>query len=498
MPGPSRNTYLSKSLFMRGLQCHKSLYLHKHQPELRGEPTPELLALWRTGREVGAFAQNLFPGGVEIPFDGLSKPEQLSKTREEIAKGAKVLYEATFSFDNVFVKADILRRSGLGFDLYEVKSATEIKDHFPDDVAIQYYVLSGSGIPIRKAHLVHINNEYVRKGEIVPSELFVIEDVTKLVKEKQSSIPELLAAMRKMLGGKPPNIDIGPYCNDPYDCDFIDHCWQHVPDYSVFNLKGKGVNKWELYQQRIIKLADVPVNLLNAKQRMQVEYFLNRSEHANKEAIREFLRNLRYPICFLDFETIRSAIPLYDDTRPYQQVPFQYSLHRQDAKKEAAKHFEFLAQPGMDPRRELTEKIIWEIPKGACVLVYNMSFEKGVLSNLAEYFPEYRKRLNDIVDNLVDLMEPFRRRDIYHWEMDGSYSLKAVLPVLVPDMSYKGLAISDGDMASEAYFAMEKNSDAEEQQNLRNALLEYCRQDSLGMVRILEKMQEMTGSPLRS
>jgi hypothetical protein len=364
MAGPSRNTYLSKSLFMRGLQCHKSLYLHKHQPELKGEPTPELLALWRTGREVGAFAHQLFPGGVEIPFDGLSKPEQLSKTREEIAKGAKVLYEATFSFDDVFVKADILCRSGLGFDLYEVKNSTEVKDHFPDDVAIQYYVLSGSGIPVRKAYLVHINNEYFRKGEIVPGELFTIEDVTKLVREKQSSIPELLAAMRKMLGGKAPNIDIGPYCEKPYDCDFIDHCWRHVPGYSVFNLKGKGVDKWELYQQGIIKLANVPLDLLNAKQRMQVEYFLNRSEHADTEAIREFLKNLRYPICFLDFETIRSAIPLYDDTRPYQQIPFQYSLHRQDAQKEALRHFEFLVRPGVDPRRELIEKIVWRYPKG--------------------------------------------------------------------------------------------------------------------------------------
>lgn len=198
MPVSGGNAYMSKSLYMRGLQCHKSLYLYKHHPELRGEPTPELLALWKSGTGVGIYAHQLFPGGVEVPFEGLTNPEQLGKTKEEIAKGTEILYE--------------------------VKSATEVKDHNLDDVAVQYYVLSGCGISLRKAYLVHINNEYVRQGEIVPRELFATQDVTDVVKGMQGFIPGELAIMRKMMRGKVPDLDIGPHCNEPFECDFMDHC----------------------------------------------------------------------------------------------------------------------------------------------------------------------------------------------------------------------------------------------------------------------------------
>ncbi len=356
MSPPDKSAYLSKSLYTRGLQCHKSLYLHKYQPELRGEPTPELEALWKSGHEVGDFAHMLFPGGVIVPFDGLTKDEQLAKTREEIDRGTKAIYEATFSFDDVFVKADIIVRNRGYWDLYEVKSSTSVKEHHWDDVAVQYYVLSGCGLPINKAYLVHINNGYVRDGDIVPEELFVLQDITGIVKEKQASIPEELAEMRAMLRGKVPKIDIGPHCEDPYPCDFMDHCWQHVPEHSVFSLRGRGIDQWELYRQGVIKLQDVPLDSLNLMQRMQAEYFLDRKSHADPAKIREFLKKVRYPVCFLDFETFGSGIPLFDGTRPYQQVPFQYSLHRIDAEGEEARHFEYLAQPGVDPRKEIAEE----------------------------------------------------------------------------------------------------------------------------------------------
>ena len=178
MSPPDKTAHLSKSLYTRGLQCHKSLYLHKYRPELRGEPTSELEALWKSGHEVGDFAHMLFPGGVVVPFDGLTKDEQLAKTREEIDRGTKAIYEATFSFDDVFVKADIIVRNRRCWDLYEVKSSTSVKEHHWDDVAVQYYVLSGCGLPINKAYLVHINNGYVRDGDIIPEELFVIQDIT--------------------------------------------------------------------------------------------------------------------------------------------------------------------------------------------------------------------------------------------------------------------------------------------------------------------------------
>jgi hypothetical protein len=484
-----KTAYLSKSLYTRGLQCHKSLYLDRHQPDLRAEPSPELEALWATGHEVGDFAHMLFPGGVVVPFGGLTKEQQLAKTRDEIDRETKAIYEATFSYDDVFVKADIIVRNRGYWDLYEVKSSTSVKEHYWDDVAVQYYVLSGCGLPMHKAYLVHINNSYVRRGDVVPEELFAIADITGIVREKQASVPAELAEMRAMLRGTMPKIDIGPHCFDPYECDFLHVCWGHVPEHSVFSLRGRGVDKWELYRQGVVKLDDVPVDSLNLMQRMQVEYYLDKKAYADRAKIQQFLKTLWYPICFLDFETFGSAIPLLDGTRPYQQVPFQYSLHRIDQKGKEPGHFEYLAEPGVDPRLEIAEKLLLEIPEGACVIVYNMAFEKRVLKELGEAFPKIRKRLNRVIDGMIDLMEPFKRRDIYDWRMNGSYSLKSVLPVLVPELTYEGLEISDGAMASEAYFAMESISDPAELGRLRHALLAYCRQDTLGLVRLVDKMQ---------
>jgi hypothetical protein len=491
MSPSDKTAYLSKSLYMRGLQCHKSLYLDRHRPELRAAPSPELEALWKSGHEVGDLAHMLFPGGVIVPFEGMTKDEQLAKTREEIDCGTKAIYEATFSHDDVFVKADIIVRNRGYWDLYEVKSSTSVKEHHWDDVAVQYYVLSGCGLPINKAFLVHINNSYVRHGDIVPEEMFVLQDITGIVKEKQASVPDELAGMRAMLRGEMPKIDIGPHCSDPYDCDFMDFCWKHVPEDSVFSLRGRGIDPWELYRQGVIKLQDVPLDSLNQMQRMQVEYFLEKKAHANPAKIREFLKKVRYPVCFLDFETFGSGIPLFDGTRPYQQVPFQYSLHRIGAQGEEARHFQYLAQPGVDPRVEIAEKLLGEIPEGACVIAYNMAFEKRVLRELGDSIPELRKRLKAVAEGMIDLMEPFKRRDIYHWRMNGSYSLKSVLPVLIPEMTYEGMEISEGAMASEAYFAMENIADPAELSRLRKALLEYCKQDTLGLVRLLEKMRSM-------
>ena len=457
MAPSGKTSYLSKSLYTRGLQCRKSL----------------------------------FPGGAVIPYDGLGKEEQLARTREEIDRGTKAVYEATFSHDDVFVKADIIVRNGNYWDLYEVKSSTSVKEHHWDDAAIQYYVLSGCGLPMHKAYLVHINNGYVRQGDVVPEELFVLQDITGAVREKQAAIPEELAGMRAMLRGEMPSIDIGPHCFDPYECDFMDFCWEHVPKDSVFSLRGKGIDKWEMHRRGIVRLEDVPLDSLNLPQRMQAEFHLGRKSHADPKKIGRFLESVRYPLCFLDFETFASAIPLFDGTRPYQQVPFQYSLHRIDSQGDEPAHFEYLARPGSDPRGEIAEKLVSEIPEGACVLAYNMSFEKRVLKELGEVFPKLRKALGAVSDGMIDLMEPFKQRDIYHWRMNGSYSLKSVLPVLVPGMTYEGMEISDGAMASGAYLAMEYMADPAELAGLRKALLEYCRQDTLGLVRLLDKMREM-------
>lgn len=482
---------LSKSLFLRGLQCHKSLYLHKYHPELKDETSESREALFQAGHVVGNYAKCLFSGGVEIPYDGLTHEEQLKLTQSLIKKGTSTLYEATFSHDGIFIKADILHRNKKGWDLYEVKSSSEVKDYHYEDVAVQYYVLKGCGLSVSKAFVVHLNKEYVRNGDIDVQKLFTITDVAGEVELRQKTIKDDIKKMRQALIGEVPDIDLGKYCEKPFPCDFKGHCWSHIPENSVFDLREKGVNKYDLYRQRIVRFKQIPLETLNKKQRMQVEYALKKKSHVNADNIKEFLDSLWYPLYFLDFETFMSPIPLYDMSSPNQQMPFQYSLHWYEKKGGKLKHSEYLAQPNIDPRPELLKKLLSEIPADACVIVYKQSFEKGVLKELAELMPEYREQIMAITENVRDLMVPFQRRDYYHWQMQGSYSIKYVLPVLVPGLSYDSMEIANGGMAMNAYSKMCSTSNATEIKQIQKALLEYCKLDTLAMVRIVEKLRKM-------
>jgi len=484
--------YLSKSLFMKGLQCHKALYLQKFYPELRDEVSESQEALFQSGREVGIYARQLFPGGFEISYEDLSMEEQLDLTGERIKSGARVLYEPAFSYNNVFVKADILRKARRGWELYEVKGSTKLKEEYLNDVAVQYYVLKGAGICISNASVVYLNNRYVRNGAIDPSKLFVIDDVTKAVRDKQRFVADEIADMRKALEKQVPGIDIGGHCTDPYDCDFYGHCWQHIPEYSVFNLDGRGrVKPFDLYRQGIVDLRDAPKEILSKKQNIQLESFLQKKKYVNKAGLKQFLDSLWYPLYFLDFETFSCAIPAFSGTRPYQNIPHQYSLHYLKQKGARLGHRAFLAEPNIDPREELAGNLVSEIPDNACVLAYHAGFETKRLQELAASYPRYRKKLQRIVENVRDLEIPFKKKDVYHWKMKGSSSQKYVLPALVPQLSYDEMEISNGGMAVQAYFRTCESQDQSEIEAIRKALLDYCKLDTLGMVRILERLREM-------
>ncbi len=480
---------LSKSLILKGMQCPKALYLAKNPPAFEFPPQPHVEAKFQTGNQVGILAQQLFPGGTEVPFDGLSVTEQIAQTRQLIDAGEQVIYEASFAFEGIFVKVDILVKDGDAWQIHEVKMGTSVKEVNCDDVAIQYYVLTNCGLTISESYLVHINNSYVRQGDIDVQQLFVGEDVTDAAIERQAGLPELIACLRTTLAGSEPDIDIGPHCKDPYECDFIPYCWQHIPKNSIFDLKGRGIKKFDYYHRGIIKFEDLSLDDLHKAQRNQLEATLNQQDSINRVGVKEFLDTLWYPLCHLDFETFDTPIPPFDGTRPYQKIPFQYSLHIQQSVGAEPVHTEYLVEPGNDPRRELAERLLAEIPADACVLTYNQAFEKGVLRNLAELFPDLADALKARVENVRDLMVPFRKRDLYRWQMRGSYSIKVVLPALVPDLSYAGMAVADGMAAMRAYHKMCALDDPLALAGLRRGLLEYCRLDTLAMVRILGALE---------
>jgi hypothetical protein len=494
------SSHLSKSQFIRGLQCHKSLWLYKHRPELREEPGAAQQALFDAGTEAGVLARQLFPNGKKIEYENSSFGQKISQTRKYIEDGVSAIYEATFSHDGVLVMVDILHRGPKGWEIYEVKSSTGNKDNkYDHDIACQYYVLNGCGIAVSKTCLAHINNKYARQGGLEIKKLFTIVDLTQEVQSLQKSVKSELKKMKAMVKGDMPGKDIGPHCHNPYPCDFSSFCWSHVPEYSVFDIANlKSQKKFALYYGGVTEFKDIPEDFpLSENQLVQVNSELTGNEVIDKKAIREFLSQLTYPLYFLDFETFQQAVPQFDNQRPYEKIPFQYSVHcleRECTEEEIQNHLvhkEFLAQEETDPREELARSLVEAIPKDACVLAYNMGFEKEVLRGLASLFPELAERLMNIHDNIIDLMISFQKKYYYVKEMRGSYSIKSVLPALVPELAYKGMEISNGGEASNVYARLHLIENKKEVEKIRKSLLEYCGLDTFAMVKLVEKLMEV-------
>jgi hypothetical protein len=481
---------LSKSTFMRGVQCLKSLYLNHYHQDLRNKLTDEKQRVLERGQEVGKLAQGLFPGGVEVDIFSFGNIEEaVTHTAELIENGEGIVYEAGFQFDEVLVLTDILIKGSSGWSIYEVKSSTEMKPQYILDTAIQYYVVTNAGLPMEDIYLVHLNNEYVRSGEIDVRAMFSFESVLDAVLAIQDCIKEIIPELKTVLQlDEIPEIDIGKHCHDPVDCDFTDYCWQHVPPDSILYHKGwRKTKQFELYRSGVLMLDQITNNYsLNKNQRMQVESFKSKSTYIDRRSIQNFLRDIHYPLSFLDFETYAPAIPLYNNSRPYQQIPFQYSLHIKESEQSELKHCEYLGMPQEDPRKELIERLLGDIAEEGDIIVYSKGFEVHILKELIRDFPEYDAQLNGIRERIKDLMLPFQKRYYYNSEMRGSYSIKEVLPALVPDLDYTDLEVSDGISAMFVFDQLLNETDENVIRETRRNLLAYCKRDTLAMVRILE------------
>lgn len=332
---------LSKSLYTRGLQCVKSLWLKKYNENALSEPDGFLKSIFATGNRVGGKACELFPNGKEIPYEGTTFEEKIALTQQWLNEGVQNIYEATFEFDNVLVMVDILHKNSDGsFEIYEVKSSSwndkkKLKDieKYIHDASIQYYVLKGLGYSISKCSIMMLNSDYVFQEKLDVSELFVHVYVTNEVIALQEDIPTYLKTFQNVLQNKEqePNIPIGKHCTNPYKCDAYEYCWktqQKIPEYSVFNIFNMGEKPLKLFNQGIVAIEDIPSDSLTTeKQKFVVDAWLNQSTFVDKQEIKNFLDQLRYPLYHLDFETYMDAIPSFNNQRPYQQMPFQYSLH---------------------------------------------------------------------------------------------------------------------------------------------------------------------------
>ncbi len=496
---------LSKSLYTRGLQCVRSLWLKKYNPDILEEPNEFAKSIFETGNKVGDLACGLFPNGKEVSYDGTTFEEKIALTKKWLDEGVENIYEATFEYDDVLVMVDILHKKDDGtFEMYEVKSSTwkpksklkEIEKYI-HDASIQYYVLKGLGYNISKCSITMLNSEYVHDGDKLKlDKLFIHIDVTNEVKELQANIPTYLKTFQKVLENKEnePDIDIGQHCFKPYVCDAYEYCWgkENIPKFSIFDIFSKSKKLFDMYHQGIVNLEDIPQEKLNENQLNKIKMILNKEVKIDKQGIKNFLDTLTYPIYHLDFETYMDAVPTFKNQRPYQQIPFQYSLHI-EYKDGRLEHKEFLADENGDPREEFIKRLILDIPNNACVLVYNEGFEKTRIKELARDFPKYEQQLLNINDNIIDLATPFREKYYDNYTLKGKYSIKLIMPLLVPEMqnAYKELELVQNGGDAMNTFPKLKNMTREQRDRHRCALLKYCELDTLSMVKILEKLKEM-------
>ena len=485
---------LSKSTFMRGTNCEKSLYLNKYNNKLRDPLSEQQESIFSQGTKTGELAQQLFPGGIDLtPESYYDFGPSILATQEAIQRGEPVIYEAAFLYDGILAAMDILVKTAKGYKAYEVKSSTQVKDIYLQDIALQTYVIENSGLQLEDVSLIFINNTYVKNGPINIQKLFTIESVRNPIRKYMDKIPNQVLGLKIVLDAETePEVSIGTQCHSPYTCDFAGHCWKNVPEYSVMNISNLGKQKrFDLLHNGYTYVHQVPDTYdLGTNQRLQVEAEKSQTARIDSSKIQEFLEGLSYPLYHLDFETFGHAVPVFDNSRPYQQLVFQYSLHVQNEPKATPEHFEYLGASSSDPRPKFIDQLIEECGTQGDILVYNLSFEKGKLNDLIVAFPSYAAPLNAIIARLKDLMDPFKSKWYYLPEMQGSYSIKKVLPAVVPTFksAYTSLVIQDGGTASLAFAQMVDGSYSGSYSATRTNLLKYCKLDTLAMVEIVNAL----------
>ena len=494
---------ISKSRYTLFRQCPKALWLNTYKPELC-VISDALQQRFQAGSIVGNWAKGLLGKYVEVTTydaDGkLNLTKMVANTRKCIESETEVICEAAFQYAGTYCAVDILKKDNSGYAIYEVKSSTDgDKEVYAQDIAFQKYILTHCGIEVTRTYLISINSDYVLDGELDIHRLFQIQDISVAVEREYLSVEHQVAKAKQMLAQKDvePNEDLDIHCHKPYDCAFWEYCSRHIPEWSVFDLYRMTFDKKiAYYQQNKITYEQLQNEALNEKQQMQIHCALNDYIYINKVEIANFLSTITYPLYFLDFETMQPVIPEFQGTHPYQQIPFQYSLHYIEQEGGELKHKEFLGVSGEDPQRLIAESLCRDIPLDVCTTAYNKAFECTRLTELAESFPDLAEHLLNIRDHIIDLLVPFQSGWYYVPAMGGSFSIKSVLPALfpeTPELDYHNLtgSVHNGGEAMNI-FPKIKEMTTEEQFAARQSLLKYCELDTYAMVKVWQKLKEVS------
>jgi len=487
---------ISKTKYCAGVQCLKRLYLLVHSPELAAQPDDSAEAIIEQGREVGMLARKLFPGGVEVSERGLD--QAIRTTRELIEKpDVPAIFEGVFEHHNVLVKVDILHRRRDGrWRFVEVKSTTDVKPQHEDDIGIQYRVLRRSGIDVASACLAHVNRNYLYPGgEIDVCRFFKIRNLTRQILKSQPKLTsQLLSEFTVLAMKQAPDIAPGRHCTHPVTCEFFERCNAPRSNDHIGYLPRIHASAVEELEDRGIKsIRDIPDDFeLNEIQRRAAECVRSGEPWFEREGLNSELGALKYPLFFMDFESVNPCVPRFAGMHPYDHLCFQYSVHVVRDPGAPPEHFEFLATDVSDPRREFISSLSAGLGDSGSIVVYNAAFESQRLSELVAWLPEFGDRINNIQGRLFDLL-PVVRNHVYHPAFAGSYSLKSVLPALVPEMTYDGMEVANGQAAGLAWESLVRgNLNSTERDTVRNALLDYCGQDTLALLRLLQTLRTFT------
>jgi len=475
-------------------------WLKKHNKKILPETPPELQRRFDEGNLFETYAEQLFPDGVRLGFSNyneyLSLPE---RTLQELQNGTGTIFQGRFEADNLTCIIDVLQRvEGDTYDLFEIKASTKAKEEHFHDLAFQTIVLEGSGLSIRNIAVVHVNNEYVRDGEIDIKELTGVSDITEEVREKievtKENIEKALKtiALPSMPDPSPKHVRLSAFKEWMEIYSILNGAPAAHSIYSLPLINAKRVALFE--ELGVLDIKDIPENFeLTDPQQRYVDAVQADEVSIDTDAIKDFVENLEYPLHFLDYETFSSIIPPFDGLKPYQQVPFQYSLHIQNEPGGELIHKEYLHTENSNPIPSLLENLKNDMEGKGSVLVWYEVFEKGRNKEMAEFVPEYKDFLEDVNERVVDLMLPFKKGEYVHKDFFGSASIKNVLPVLVPELSYKELDIQNGEMALRLWTeaALEGKHSDEVKEKIMSDLIKYCELDTLAMVKILEVLEKV-------
>ena len=493
---------ISKSRYVSGVQCEKKLYYDIYRKELKINASEQQQELFSSGHFIGKLAQQLYPNGKDAtPESYFDFSPSFESTKKWINDGVETIYEAAFFYDDVMAALDILHHQNGERWAIEVKSSTDLKEYHITDASLQYWVMTNAGFKPDKFFLMHVNNKFVKNGSVNPKDFLTLKDITDRVIAKQDEVTQNVIRLKNVVNNKEtePLVKISKHCSSPFSCDYMHHCWHHIPENSVFSLSYARGKEWELYEKGILELSSIPDEVdLSHRQKLQVEGIKNGASYVDKAAIKEFISAWTYPLYFFDFETVFPLIPVLDGTTPMQQVPFQYSLHIKSDYHSEMIHREFLADPKsfqsgstLNPLKALIAQLKANFGPTGSIVAYNASFEMDVLKKLAIAFPEDKEFLDGLINRFVDLLIPFRNAWYYKPEMGNSASIKFVLPAIAPEFSYNDLEIGNGGLASNTFLSMILNKFEGDEAATRLNLLAYCERDTEGMVVIWQHLMEL-------